>query len=310
MEKSVVLKKTQERYLDDFYLVDAGISKTEPLHGFGPTVRENFVIHIILEGQGIYLLNDQKLTLGPGAGFVIPTDRSTFYQSDAEDPWTYLWIQLNGSRVRSYLDLMGILQDTHTFKVKAVSKFVKTTLEILQYEPTGIAAELHLNAACLSFLADLADEAYYSAFPAQYVKIPEVVQTAVQYIHRHAGEQLTAGALADAIAVNRCYLSRVFHQSLGVTVKQYINEIRIFRAAELLIISDYSMEEIAYQTGFSSAKSFSEIFKKAKGRAPREYRKANGCRVKNDGFALDSVEALFESMEKSNKIGNISYNRP
>ncbi len=82
MENSLYLVKEPNTHLRDCYFNFCGYSKTEPRHSFGPAIREQYLIHIVLEGEGYYSINEQKYYLKKGQGFVIPPGVSTFYQAD------------------------------------------------------------------------------------------------------------------------------------------------------------------------------------------------------------------------------------
>ena len=59
MEDSFVLQ-LKNRKFPDFYLCFCGYAKCAPLHSFGPAVRPNYIIHLILDGKGIYRVGKQQ----------------------------------------------------------------------------------------------------------------------------------------------------------------------------------------------------------------------------------------------------------
>ena len=81
----------------DLLLQFCGYSTTEPLHSFGPVVRPHYIIHFILNRKGIFQIREKTYHLETGQGFLIEPDELTFYQSDAQEPWEYLWIGFNGN---------------------------------------------------------------------------------------------------------------------------------------------------------------------------------------------------------------------
>lgn len=97
MEDAYVLQ-LRNRNFSDFYLCFCGYAKCEPLHNFGPAVRPNYLIHLILEGKGKYIVDNNRYELEAGQGFLIEPEIQTFYEADKENPWTYLWIGFAGTR--------------------------------------------------------------------------------------------------------------------------------------------------------------------------------------------------------------------
>ena len=97
MENSYVLQ-LKNRKFSEFYLCYCGYAKCESLHSFGPAVRPNYLIHLILDGHGRFQTGDATYELAAGQGFLIEPEVQTFYQADKNDPWTYLWVGFGGSR--------------------------------------------------------------------------------------------------------------------------------------------------------------------------------------------------------------------
>ncbi|WP_214626188.1 response regulator transcription factor [Paenibacillus agaridevorans] len=85
----------------------------------------------------------------------------------------------------------------------------------------------------------------------------------------HAGFSLVE--LADQVHFNPSYLSRLFKESTGVSITDYLAELRLARAIELLK-ENYKVSEIAAAVGIEAPAYFSRFFKKMTKRTPQEYR--------------------------------------
>ena len=64
-----------------------------------------------------------------------------------------------------------------------------------------------------------------------------------------------------------------FKTAVGKTLRDYIEEQRIKKATNLLLTTNYSLTQIAYECGFSSQSYFSYVFKRRMKKTPREYAK-------------------------------------
>ncbi len=102
-----------------------------------------------------------------------------------------------------------------------------------------------------------------------------VIRDCLNYIDFHYMEPLSLEILANRFSVNKNYLSSRFHREKGMTVTDYINQIRVNRAAGMLRHTSLSVLEVAEQCGFSDGNYFARIFKKLHGVTPNEYRKSN-----------------------------------
>lgn len=93
---------------DDFYLEFCGMQECKPSYSYGPAVRSGHVLHYCLKGKGKFYLGDQVYEINKGDAFLIRPNQLSFYQADATDPWTYLWIGFSGSKSEQYLEMCNL----------------------------------------------------------------------------------------------------------------------------------------------------------------------------------------------------------
>ncbi|MDR0932442.1 MAG: helix-turn-helix domain-containing protein [Victivallales bacterium] len=103
--------------------------------------------------------------------------------------------------------------------------------------------------------------------------------TVVTFMEQHQAESLTIKELADRAAMSPATLNRAFRRAVGKSPLNYLNELRIANAEQLLLANPaLSIAEIALRCGFSDSNYFSRLFKKRTNRTPRAFRKDNkGC---------------------------------
>lgn len=101
----------------------------------------------------------------------------------------------------------------------------------------------------------------------------ERMQAVAAYLSEHMREDLTLQTLSEVFAVSPSHLSRTFHEATGFGLREYLVNLRIQRAGELLLNSGLTITEIADRCGFSDSNYFGDAFRKAMGVSPREYRK-------------------------------------
>ena len=83
--------------------------------------------------------------------------------------------------------------------------------------------------------------------------------------------ELSVDAIADEVGISRVHLHRKMKELTGQTPHDFIRNIRLKQAANLLANQNMNITEVMYACGFNNAASFSTIFKKFYGMSPREY---------------------------------------
>ncbi|MFW6022353.1 MAG: response regulator transcription factor [bacterium] len=96
-----------------------------------------------------------------------------------------------------------------------------------------------------------------------------------QYIKNNFSDNLKLKDLAKLYHINSAYLGQLFKKEIGMNFSQYLNEIRIEKAKELLTRTDMHIYEIAEQVGYKNSDYFIIKFKESKDCTPLEYRTGN-----------------------------------
>ena len=100
----------------------------------------------------------------------------------------------------------------------------------------------------------------------------KIVGEIVDYVAAHDSKDLSVGEISHAMFFSPSYLSRVFKQHTGKSLVKFIQSKKIETAAELLRTTDYTIDKIMFDAGYSDKKHFYEVFSDAYGVTPGEYR--------------------------------------
>ena len=103
------------------------------------------------------------------------------------------------------------------------------------------------------------------------------VVRARDYIRKHYRETIRLEDMAGTLGISPSYLSRLFRRETGACLQDAIAEVRVHRAAELLLYSRLSLSEIAIYVHFPNQSYFTKIFKKVMGTTPMTYRSQNSA---------------------------------
>ena len=109
-----------------------------------------------------------------------------------------------------------------------------------------------------------------------YDDIPRELKGAVRLINSHLCDaSLTNAKLAAECNISEVYFRKLFTKHFGVSPKQYIIDLRIQKAKQLLAEGAMSASAVSNECGFSNPYHFCRLFKQHTGSTPTEYRKAN-----------------------------------
>lgn len=98
------------------------------------------------------------------------------------------------------------------------------------------------------------------------------VEQCKDYIHKNYRQKIYLEDVAGGLGVSAGYLSRLFVRETGVRFQDYVVQVRVERAANLLTYSEESLSRIAEYVNFPSQSYFGRVFKEHKGVSPKKYR--------------------------------------
>lgn len=255
----------------ELYLQYWGKEDCVPGHTVGPGVRDIYKVHFIHKGTGIVQVGEQIFSLSAGQAFLIFPDVVTYYEADANDPWTYSWLGFYGTQAANALELTSLSPETPVFPmdVRVMPGLYDRLTEAASHENS---AAMRLQAIIYEFMSVLIEAAPISAGVGALVKKQDTyVHQSMEFIRAHYSENMTVQQLSAYLGLDRKYLSALFKDSLGVPPQQYLLHYRIEKACELLSKGKYTVGEVSRSVGYQDPLLFSRMFKKVKGVSPKSY---------------------------------------
>jgi AraC-like DNA-binding protein len=98
-----------------------------------------------------------------------------------------------------------------------------------------------------------------------------VIEKTLKYINGHLTEDLSLEALASLNTISAIHFHNIFKKTMGITLRKYVEEKRLEKAMNMIITTNRTLTEIAFECGFSSQSYFSYAFKRKMHCTPREY---------------------------------------
>lgn len=156
MEKAYKLEFAGEQ-TGSLYVNCCGLSRTEPMHSFGPALKPHYLIHYILSGRGKFVIGGEEYPLEAGCGFLITPDELAFYQADRQDPWTYVWVGFSGTQAAEYVSNIGLSVRQPVFRSDASEELYRIVKDMMDHNTFDLSHDLRRNGQLGVFLSVIAE---------------------------------------------------------------------------------------------------------------------------------------------------------
>ena len=238
------------------------------------SVRNYYLIHVVLSGRGWFRLGDTRRELGPGQGFTMFPDLVGEYQADPKEPWTYCWIGFQGTLAAYHLQDLGISPSRPCFRLtcenrlKEIESLVTERADGSRGEVQGYAVNpLEGRGIIYRFLGILSRD----LFGNDVENTVRYVHEAIDFVKKNFSQPIRVTDMARAAGVDRTYLYTLFKEHTGKTPKEYLTAFRLRAACELLERGDIPVKAAARSVGYEDELNFSRIFKEKMGVRPSRW---------------------------------------
>ncbi len=271
MEKAYKLEFAGEQ-AGSLYVNCCGLSRTEPLHSFGPALKPHYLIHYILSGRGKFAIGGEEYPLEAGCGFLITPDELAFYQADEKDPWTYVWVGFSGTLAEEYVSNIGLSVRQPVFRSEASEELYRIVKDMMNHNTFDLSHDLRRNGQLGVFLSVIAEGSRVEK-EGESGKANIYVRKAVSFIQSNYCNPIKVTDVADYVCINRSYLYTLFQNSMGMSPQRFLTTFRITKAAELLQLTSLPIESIALSCGYQDPLVFTKAFRQMKQMSPSAFRK-------------------------------------
>jgi len=252
-------------------LMECGKEKCIPYKRFHYDEKPYHLFHYVVEGSGTFVLEDKTYHLNKGAIFYIPPNMKANYQPNNKDPWTYIWLGMDGVNIARYLELMQmdqhrpIFYDNQNLLLLDHFKAIHQSYSIHGYLGLKPLGQVYwLIDDMLSMVHQKQDDI---VSPQQ-----RIVNSAIEFMNNNYQFPLTLIEIAQSINVSKNYFSQVFSSLMGIGPMKYLKQLRFDKAKALLKNPTLKIKEIAYMLGYINQLHFSAEFKKEMHCSPLAYR--------------------------------------
>lgn len=250
--------------------------ETDPSHTRWDQPNNYYTLHYILSGEGF--LNG--IPLKEGQGFFMSKTAERKYFPSPLKPWTYAFISFDGEHAAHLLESINMTQDVEIFDVPFVYE-VKNMMQSLSKlkTPEPKSPDTCIDFEYIDIPQSLAKSYFYKllymhekSFAPITAIVPSHVINAERYMIDNFSKGINISDVAQHLNIDPKYLYKLFVKHYNTSPKQFLNNLRITRAMELLLNPDLPIGEISNSCGFIDSTQFSNFFKKHVGLSPTVFR--------------------------------------
>lgn len=262
-------------------IVQVGWHQTKDSYGYGPMIRDQWLLHFVRKGHGIIRVENMEYEAKESQIFAIRPHQITYYQASTSAPWEYYYIGFEGDWATEVMKDIGfvnedsiVIQIPNPEEVFRLLEKIKNYIRKYLQEGDGVLGIYGSVYGIFQLLSEVKnDEQIILGHENPNLLQHEYTRTLISIIETSFSEKINIQELANRLHLNRSYMSELFSQDTGMSIKNYLTEKRMQRATIMLQEPYRSVKSIAASCGFDDSLYFSRAFRKYYGISPQQYRK-------------------------------------
>jgi AraC family L-rhamnose operon transcriptional activator RhaR len=253
-----------------------------------------FEVCYAVGGKGTFRTLNKDFPIGGGELFVAkPGDMHEIVSARRTPLQIYFWaftlVPTTGGGLGEAEQSVNRLLDAFIVssrRMGAMSDSIQPTLQMLTEEIAGSSAgcKMVIDALALKLLVETARCLTEGAVPAEVIdpaphsESEAIARTAMRYLRDNFSRQIEVRDVAAQVHLSERHLSRLFREITGVTVLEYLTNLRIEMASQLLLDKEIPIKQVARSVGYPDAHYFTTLFGKRTGMTPNVFRSSGGTR--------------------------------
>lgn len=289
----VIAPKAWESLLNSSGFVPVIVKTIERFHdtswSMEPNQHENYEMVYMKKGMAVFEIAGQPVSLGPNDIIIIKPGQPHKFMVKSESGCEFIVLnfmfqgQMEGSvshvPVGDFLNFVSG-KESGTFislKVSQKNEIIVLLNRILkERQSDDIGSSLLERLMVLElfvYISRALKMEWENSIKNRSPKVKELIHVAVNYIKNNYERDIALADIAKFVFLSPSYFTRAFKEEMGISPINYLLQVRVERAKELLVETQMKISDIAMSVGFANQQRFNEIFKKYGKMTPLQYRK-------------------------------------
>ncbi len=271
--RSLLSQCAKNKIANSLYITDIGYYPKAKYHYQQRTLGvEQHILVYCIEGEGWVKIKSKQYQIKAGEFFIIPPFHAHKYGANEANPWTIYWIHFDGRQSNGLVDLLIKKSGGHKAFLHYHEQRIHLFDSIYQLLESGFDAEnlLFVNMCFQYFLTTFIFHDKYNSM----TRIPEqdAINRSIDLMSKKIDQMIPLEEIATSVNLSTSHFSALFKKKTGFSPIEYFNHLKVQKACQYLLFSDWRVKEIAFKLGVEDPYYFSRLFTKVMGMSPNEYR--------------------------------------
>jgi len=258
------------------------------VYGFNPKrgrVLDEFQLLFIVSGSGTFeSMHCPKTVIDAGTIILLFKGEWHNYCHNTETGWDEYWVGFDGINMQNLMKSNFFSVASPIFKIGINDEFISFYKSIIQYAEEESAGYQQVASGIIRHMLGML---YYKNQNNLLLdkEVVEKINQARIIIRDNISTQISPAEVAEKLGLGYSWFRKAFKKYAGISPAQFQLQIRLQKAKDLLLNTNLSVSEIAYELAFDTPGQFSTFFRQKSGMTPKEFRKTG--RIKNDEILLN-----------------------
>jgi len=259
------------------YLQEIGTLQAMKSHTSSRDNLNSYLVLMVQSGAGKLEYDGLSYQLQKGDCVFLDCNHPYSHTTSSENLWKLSWIHFNGEQLPSIYDKYvnrGGKTVIHPLEIKPFNYIHSSLFTVASTD--DYIRDMKINSMLSQLLVYLMAESWDPKRQMAKKKKRDLLPIKM-YLDEHAKEKILLNEISEQFYINKYYLIKSFKEQYGVSICNYLLNVRITKAKKMLRFTDKKVEIIGYECGLGALTYFSRTFKKVEGISPSQYRdKWNG----------------------------------
>lgn len=236
--------------------------------------RSDYQLLYVAKGNADFKIDGEHITVEEGSAVIYYPYQPQYYIYHLQNNPEIYWLHFSGAQAEAYLKDLDFKNDS-LFNVGIKNEYISIFEKIIRELQVRRKNFFELsNLYALELLSLMSRN--MSEGSSNIHLINEQLQRIIEIMNKNFTQKQSIMGYAKMCNMSTCWFINNFKTYTGMTPQQYLTNIRLAKAKELLFSSSFNISEISSIVGYDNPFYFSRIFKKNTGLSPREYKDLKG----------------------------------